>query len=105
MLEGNRLKMHDTLNQLHQIPCVVPLTELRPTQRDHARRGQVALGERTLRDPTHIVSLPFPQHDDYVRIQIRELETQIARHSQQIRLLRLVLEAGRFGEVVVPDVL
>jgi hypothetical protein len=51
------------------------------------------------------VSLPFPQHDDYVRIQIRELETQIARHSQQIRLLRLVLEAGRFGEVVVPDAL
>jgi hypothetical protein len=49
------------------------------------------------------VSLPFPQQDDYIRIQIRELETQIARHAQQIRMLRLVLEADRFGEAVVPD--
>jgi hypothetical protein len=103
MLEDNPLKMRDPSNQLHHISCVVPLTEPHPRQRDHARMGQVALGERTLRDPTRTVSLPFPQHDDYVRIQIRELEAQIARHSQQIGLLRLALEAGRFGEVVVPD--
>ena len=68
----------------------------------HAR-GAGRPGERTLRDPTRVVSLPFPQQDDYIRIQIRELESQIARHAQQIRMLRLVLEAGRFGEVVVPE--
>jgi hypothetical protein len=55
-----------------------------------------------MRNPIQVVTLPFPQKDDYLRLQIRELETQIARHAQQIRMLRLVLEAERFDEVVAP---